>query len=406
MPPRPHILFLNEFFHPDICASAVVAADHLPKIAALRPDWRITILTGNRAWDDPQKVHPPREEYQGVDIVRVDRPSVSRKSLLLRGLGFAAFQRSALRAAASLDRVDLVIGTTAPPQGGSIARKIACRFGCPYIYKVLDLYPDVAVSVGTLRDGSFIHRRWLAADTKAMREAAAVVTISTPIAERIARARGIEWQKLSTIHDGYDAARLRISGPNRFAAEHNPRGRFVVQYAGNMGLSHPMDTLLAAAGQLRNDDGILFQFIGGGPQRAAIERAGLPNVQLIDYQPADRLGEILAAADVCLISQHAAMFDQAMPYKVYAILAAGRPLIFVGGDSSEIAGWIHQYHAGRTIPHGSASALASAIRDLRQQAAFRDTSASAARRLFEDRFNSSRSAGDWADLFDRYLPPP
>jgi len=121
------ILWLNEFFHPDICASAVVAADHLPKIAALRPDWKITIITGNRGWDDPRKIYPPREEYQGVDILRVDRPAVSRGSLLRRGLGFAAFQRNALRAAASLDRVDLVIGTTAPPQGGTIARRIARR---------------------------------------------------------------------------------------------------------------------------------------------------------------------------------------------------------------------------------------------------------------------------------------
>jgi glycosyltransferase involved in cell wall biosynthesis len=394
-----HIVFVNEFFHPDICASAVVAADHLPTIAALRPDWKITILTGNRAWDDPTKVHPPREEYHGVQVVRVNRPAVSRTSLLWRGLGFAAFQQAAIRAGAKLGRIDLVVGTTAPPQGGRIAAKIARRTGCPYIYKVLDLYPDSAATLGVLKPGSLFHRRWLSVDTRTMEEAAAVVAISSCITERIARTRGIEAAKLHTIHDGYDAARLAFTGSSRFAAEHNPDGKFVVQYAGNMGLSHPLDTIVAAARQLTEDDRVLFQFIGDGPQRRLLEKALPPNARIIDYQPADRLGEIMASADMCLISQHEAMYDQALPYKIYAILAAGKPCVFIGDDRSEIAQWLRQSGAGYVVRQNQADALIEAIRACRNESRSQAVSQSA-HSLFHRRFLSDESARKWVELLE------
>ncbi|MFH1416832.1 MAG: glycosyltransferase family 4 protein, partial [Planctomycetota bacterium] len=341
-----HILFINEFFHPDICASAAVATDHLPRIAELRPDWRITVIAGNRAWDDPSVVYPATAEYRGVHIVRVDRPAVSRRSLLRRALGFAAFQRGAVRAARKLTPIDLVVATTAPPQGGDIARAITREQRCPYIYKVLDIYPDLAATLGRIRPGGFVYRRWLARDTQAMRDAALIVCIGERMTERLQQSRGLPAAKLQTIHDGFDPARIKVAGNNTFRNQHNPEGRFVVQYAGNMGLSHPFETILAAAARFGDASDILFQFIGDGPQRRTVE-AGLPPCgQLLDYQPARRLCEVLATADVCLISQHEEMFDQALPYKIYATLAAGKPCIFVGSRRSEIAEWLAASGAG------------------------------------------------------------
>lgn len=406
----PHILLLNEFFHPDICASAVVATDHLTKIAKLRPDWKITVLTGNRAWDDPAKVYPAREKYAGLDIVRVVRPAPLRSNLVVRGIAAASLHRRMLAAVKKLGRVDLVIGTTAPPQGGVIAAKIAGKKRCPLIYKVLDLYPDLAVTLGRLRGGSFIHRRWLTHDAAAMRAAAAVVAISTPMIERIAATRGIARDKLHVIHDGYDPTRLRGTGDspvvvrrrNTFRAEHNPDGKFIVQYAGNMGLSHPFETILAAARTLaRTDKDLLFQFIGDGPGRIGLQE-GLPkNARLIPFQPAERLGEVLDAADVCLISQHSEMFDQAMPYKVYAILAAGKPTIFVGSERSEIAQWLNEFGAGRMVKQNDAGGLANAIREMKSGARNCQTMGKAARVAFDERFHSLKSARKWVALIER-----
>ncbi len=401
MPQHRHILFLNEFYHPDICASAVVAADHLPKIAALRPDWKVSIICGDRAWDDPSVTYPAREVIDGVSVVRVDRPAVSRSNLFRRALGFAAFGRNAIRAARSLGGIDIVVGTTAPPQGGDIARKIAKACGCPYVYKVLDLYPDLAAALGKSRANGFIHRRWLTADTKAMQQAAAVVCIAERMTRRIAQTRPVTGDMLHTIHDGYDPMRLATTMGNSFQGQHDPNGRFVVQYAGNMGLSHPFDAILAAAKQLAADDRIRFQFIGDGPQREAIRQGLSPNSELIPYQPAHQLGSMLASADVCLISQHDAMFDMALPYKIYAILAAGRPVIFIGNRRSEIVDWLESSGAGICVSHADPAALVGSIQALRNNNEKRAASGRAARSLFEARFDSNAAARAWVELLGR-----
>lgn len=396
-----HILCLNEFYYPDICASAVVAGDHLGRIARLRPDWKITVVAGNRAWANPETTYPERGSHEGVEIVRVARPAMSRASLIRRGLGFLAFGRGAMAAARTLPDVDLVIGTTAPPHGGLIARKIARERECPFIYKVLDLYPDSAAALGRVSEAALLYRGWLAADRRAMRGAAAVVAIAERMRERIGRTRGVEEEKLHAIHDGFDAARLKVEGRNQFRERHNPDGKFVVQYAGNMGLSHPFETILEAARRMGDRGDIVFQFIGDGPQKAALA-ARLPcNAQLLDFEPAEKLGQVLATADVCLISQDAAMFDKALPYKVYASLAAGRPVVFVGSSRSEIAEWLATSGAGVHVEQGQAERLAGVFRDLQGDPARRAAMGTAARRLFEERFDSRIAVERWVGLIEQ-----
>jgi glycosyltransferase involved in cell wall biosynthesis len=400
-----HILFINEFFHPDICASAAVVTDRLPRIAGLRPDDRISVLAGNRAWDDPSVVYPAEDEYQGVRIVRVNRPAVSRTRLLRRALGFAAFQRGAVRAARRMDRIDLVVATTAPPQGAGIARKIAERHGCPFIYTVLDLYPDLAATLGRLKEGDLIYRRWLARDTRAMQAAGAIVTVTQRMTERIAATRNIPQAKLRTIHDGFDQARIEPGDRNDFRSRYNPDGKFVVQYAGNMGLSHPFDTILSAAETLADDGGVRFQFIGDGPQRSYVEAHLPPGGQLIHYQPADRLGQVLSTADLCLISQQDEMFDKALPYKIYAILAACKPCVFIGNRKSEIVDWLERAGAGLHVDQGDPEKLVGAIRALKADPSRAATMGRAAGSLFADRFHADRAAQEWVELIDGVIDP-
>ena len=125
-----HIVYINEFFHPDICASAAVLTEQLPRLVRLRDDLKITVIAGDRSWSQPQDTHPPRGEYDGVEIIRVPRPALRRSSLWSRGRGFLAFGRGVVRAARELESIDLVIGTTAPPHGGMIARRLANERCC------------------------------------------------------------------------------------------------------------------------------------------------------------------------------------------------------------------------------------------------------------------------------------
>lgn len=398
-----HIVYVNEFFHPDICASADVISEQLPRLLAKRPDLRITVITGNRAWDDADRIHPAQSEHRGVHVIRVPRPFVNRASLISRARGFAAFGRGAVRAARRMGRIDLVVGTTAPPHGGRVARKIAGVHRCPFIYRILDLYPDIVAALGRISRRGLTYRVWKSLDTGIMNRAAAIVTVCEPMTRRIAETRGVPFAKIQTLHDGFDPDRLVPPDRNEFAERHNPRRRFVVQYAGNMGLSHPFEAIVGAAGQLSENDEMLFQFIGDGPQRPYL-RANLPAAaQLLDYQPADRLAEVLAAADFCLISQHPDVFDKAIPYKIYATLAAGRPAVFIGDRRCEIAEWLIDSGAGLHVRPDDVDQLVRTLRDLAGDRRRVEQMGAAARELFDRRFHADQVADTWSRIIDTAL---
>ncbi|GJQ27238.1 MAG: glycosyltransferase WbuB [Phycisphaerae bacterium] len=407
-----HLLYVTEFFAPDLCATAVVATDHLAHLAARRPDWQFTVLTGNRAWHDPTIVYPARERIGRVDVIRVARPSLHSRSLLDRARGFAVFYSRALAAAHDLGRFDLVIGSTAPPLGGRIARKLAKRIGCPYLYKVYDLYPDTAVALGRLGEHSLITKVWLRDDSRTMRDADAVVCIARGIEDRLRRTRGLISPKLLTIHDGYDPARIarRHVKPHEEQTPSVPgftTGRpLIVQYAGNMGLSHPFGTILDAAKRLATDARIRFQFIGAGPARGELAAGLPPSAELLPFQPDDRFADRMHDADICLVTQHTNLFDHALPYKVYAILAAGKPLIFVGNPRSEIADWLQSAECGLTIPQGDGPALADAIKTLYSDPSRRTAMGRRARALFDERFHVNAATGKWVTLINDVLNRP
>lgn len=406
-----HLLVLNEFFFPDVCASSAVLTDHLPRIAALRPDWRITVLTGNRAWDRPEVTWPARDRLGTIDIVRVNRPAVGR-TLWRRGVGFAGFHRGVTRTGRRLPRPDVIMASTAPPLGGRLGLKLARHFNCPLIYKVLDLYPDCAVALNVLSRGSPIAAMWRRLDTAAMRASAAVVPISAGIARRIGQTRGLPPGRVRLIYDGFDPNRVKPLPPGggAFRAECGLGEAFVVQYAGNMGLSHPFETILEAARRLTaagdaagRGRRIVFQFIGAGPGRAAIERARAERpvaIQLLDYQPAERLSEVLAGADVALISQAEGMAELSLPYKLYGILAAGRPCVFVGPRESEIVALFEETGCGVHVNQGDAASLTAALGKLFADADRRVEMSRLARAAFERRFTSDRAAEAWVELIE------
>jgi len=118
-----------------------------------------------------------------------------------------------------------------------------------------------------------------------------------------------------------------------------------------LGRAHEFDTLLGAAEALRRERTFIFLVIGSGAKMAALKEGvaarGLDNFRFLPYQRRDMLEDSLAAADVHLVSLLPALEGYVVPSKLYGILAAGRPLIFIGDGKGDV---------GRVIEQGSAAA--------------------------------------------------
>ena len=165
-------------------------------------------------------------------------------------------------------------------------------------------------------------------------------------------------------------------------------------YSGNMGLAHEFHAILDAAEILRDHKRILFAFVGGGPRRAEVEhevrRRGLPNVEFRPYVPRDQLGETLTAGDVHLVTLRNDVAGLLVPSKIYGILAAGRPTIYVGPERGEIADIIRSGACGQRVAPDDAGGLSRAVQRYESDRAARGEEGRRARRLFEERFTRDR----------------
>jgi colanic acid biosynthesis glycosyl transferase WcaI len=132
--------------------------------------------------------------------------------------------------------------------------------------------------------------------------------------------------------------------------------KFVLLYAGNIGHPTDVETIIDSAEQLRDRPEIHFLFIGAGAKKRWVEEQvggrSLQNVTVLDYRPRGEQIIFLNACDVGLIALIEGMKGTAMPSRTYNIMAAGKPVIALAEEGSELAFVIAEDQIGSYVaPH-------------------------------------------------------
>ncbi len=383
------VLLLNQCFHPDV----VSTAQHLTDLAAGLSErgHDVTVLCGRRGYDDPSVRFPAREEWRGINVVRVPTPGLGKKARWRRAADFAAFLSACALRLITLPRQDAVVALTSPPLISFLGALFVRLRGGRFYFWVMDLNPDEAVAAGWLKETSAAARalQWLL--RYGIRRARRVFVLDRFMRERIL-AKGAGEDRLSVIapwsHD--EAIRYDPAGRDSFRAEHGLSGKFVIMYSGNHSPCHPLDTLLAAAERLSARADIVFCFVGGGSEhekvRAFAAERRLRNIKTLPYQPLAKLSASLSAADVHAMVMGDPFRGIVHPCKVYNVLALGIPLLYIGPAEShvaDIAAQIADDSYARLAEHGAVEKVVGHILASAREAAPRE-GRDKARRLAAD----------------------
>jgi len=166
-------------------------------------------------------------------------------------------------------------------------------------------------------------------------------------------------------------------------------------YAGNLGLGHELETVIRAVWKLGPDGSLKVLIVGNGSAwrqlRELVILLRLGNVEFRLPVPLCELSNLLATGDIHLVSQRPGTQGLIVPSKVYGILAAGRPVFFVGPSDCESAMIVHDSGAGFVVEPGDVSGAASALRNLATNADLRRTMGQSARRYYEEHFGRDKS---------------
>lgn len=231
---------------------------------------------------------------------------------------------------------------------------------------------DAAFGLGLMRGGR-LQRAARAVERGLLARFHRVSTISTAMLD-LTRTKGVAAARLVLVPNGVDLAGIQPQPPREAGAANPPGGyraslgiaadAVVVMYAGSMGHKQGIELLAEAAALLADAADVHFVFCGNGPSRSALVRgcAGLPQVHFLDLQPASRLGELLATADIHVLVQRADAADLVMPSKLGGMFASGRAVIVTAHGDTELARAVEG--RGMRVPPGDAAALAQAIAQL------------------------------------------
>ena len=401
------LLFINQYYWPDMAATAQMLTDLCEHLA--RAGHEVSVLCSRGGYDPATGAktrQPRRERRRGVVIHRVAATGFAKRSVIGRIFDYLSFHVSVgLRTLLTAKRHDVLVTLTTPPLVGlhaTIAR-LFCR--TKHVCWVMDLHPDCEFELGLFNRGSLLPRGLDYLNGMHFRRADACVVLGPYMAERLRRKR-VGPAKLHTIdlwgHDVQEAA-PGASSPS-LRDQWDLAEKFVVMYSGNAGLIHTFDAVLEAARRLRDDDRFAFLFVGGGRRMSEVEafkqQHGLANIRIRPYCPRQQLAESLALGDVHLVTLREGMAGVALPSKIYGILAAGRPALFIGPEASEPAETIVEHDCGRVLNVDDVEGLTRALDELARDGVERDRLGRNARRAFEDHYRAAMGCEKWRQLLE------
>jgi glycosyltransferase involved in cell wall biosynthesis len=393
------VLLIHRYFWPDTPPYAHM----LRRIAAtLATEHEVTVLSTQPSYK-PEVAIAEQPRYERLDGFFVRRirlmPERSRHSPV-RALNAMLFALRVVAHVLTHARYDVVMISTSPPIVAGLAAGLAARLrGASFVYHCQDLHPEVALHSRLLQRG-LVYRLLLWLDNANCRRANKIVVLSEDMRSTL-RERGI-------------AVDGRVEVVNNFALdggcaagvptglEKSP-GVFRVMFAGNIGRFQRLEHLIDIARLLPDDGRVEFVFLGDGAAKSQLMAQADAmlgsSVKFVGHVPIDVVGQALNTADLCVVSLSPEIYRVAYPSKTMSYLCAGKPLLVLVEEQSELSRLVRAEAVGLVASGESATTVAGAILELidhpEELRAMSQRAGQLGRRIFADRVVLPR----WRNLF-------
>ena len=391
------LLAINQFYAPDLSATSQLLTQLCEDLAELGDD--VSVIASRGSYLGGGSL-PAREELNGVTVMRPWATGFGKRTIAHRLADYGSFWAGAVATAVRAQRPDVMLVLSTPPMIAFGAALVSAARSVPLVSWVQDVYPEVALAFGVLREGHPASHALRGMNRFCHRVAAIHVALADDMAARLT-AQGLSRDQIRVVHNWADAAAVHPveRASNGFRREHGLEGKFVAMYSGNIGQGHDVATLAEAARKLAHTN-IEFVIIGEGARKAeAVELTNnLPRVRFLPYQPRECLAESLSAADIHLVSLRAGLEGLLVPSKVYGIMAAGRPVAYLGPRSSEVARLIEHHRIGWAGRPGQSSELAAVLEDLSQRPDEASAMGARAREALCAEYDRPHAVRRWRDV--------
>lgn len=225
---------------------------------------------------------------------------------------------------------------------------------------VWDVYPDMFKITG-MTEKNILYRVWGFLNKVAFQRMYKVFTIGEKLSDLVSQYVKHEKIEIVNIWSIFQEDASIPDSENIFLIKHNIQDKFIVQYSGNIGLSHNVEVLVEIAEKMKNHDHILFQIIGRGPRmpylKKLVDEKNLPNCMFLPFQADEMFPYSLSAADLGVVILDSVTSKGSVPSKSYNLMSFGIPSLYIASTESELYEYSRKYkHAECFEAHALSSA--------------------------------------------------
>jgi len=397
------VLILTNYFPPEIGAASHLFYDLAESLG--EHGHHVTVVTGFPRYllgAQRQSGLYRREALGRSQVIRVASSPFDQGGPIRRGLDHLCLGGSLFAGGLLAGRHDVVCMYSPPLTAGLAGWALRRLRGMPFVVNVQDLFPQSAIDLGLMQDRRLI-RAFEALERLVYRSADALTVHSEGNRQHVV-SRGCRPEKVHVVPNWVDTEFIQ-PGPrdNIFRRESGLDDRFVVQFAGVMGYSQDLDTVVEAAALLRDQPDIAFQLVGDGVERLRLEEkvrvSNLTNVMFTPLQPREGYPMTVRASDACLVTLHKEVRTPVVPSKLLSVMAAGKPVVMSAHLSGDAPPIVRAADSGICVPPGQPVELAEAVLTLQRDPASAARMGANDRRYVERYFSKCVCVAQYETLF-------
>lgn len=362
---KKRILIYSLVFSPDGVSTAHLYSDLV--LGFKKRGYQVTVLTSTPHYnltDESTRAQPLKKRFfgllytsifNGVKVYHV--PLKKYKNHLIRILSFIYWHKASFIVGLFLKKPDIILTPSPPLTNGVFAILLGKIKGSKSIYNVQEIYPDLLINLGYLKNSFFIKilkkiERWV------YNMSDVITTIDNQF-YNILESRIKEKNKLSIIPNFVDtelySTKSSVSLPDDFKKNKDYTD---ILYAGNIGLAQEWDLIISLAKEIREFK-INIWIVGEGLRKgyleSEIEKYSLNNIKLLPYYDRKYMPAINLFADIYFIAMNKKVEKYGFPSKVYTIMASGKPMIVVSSEETPIVSFLKDVNAALLVTDHSLS---------------------------------------------------
>ncbi len=213
-------------------------------------------------------------------------------------------------------------------------------YSAPYVLEITDLWPDTIFASGMLKEGCL--SRILNAVANIGYKYSGAITVQNPGFKTCLVERGVNEKKVFIVENWADE---KIFKPKKYdldlAKKINLQEKFIVMFAGNMGIAQNLENIIESAILCKQYKEIHYVFIGDGVCLAETKdkahKSDLKNISFLGRKPIKEIPIFFSIADVLLVSlRDEPLYKITLPSKTQAYLASKKPIVIAkNGEDAE-----------------------------------------------------------------------